>query len=58
MRRCSCTACLLKAALELLNTGRAGMATLLIEQALEQAEQQKTKRVTPSARRGSRRARP
>jgi hypothetical protein len=56
--RCGCTACLLEAALKLLRSGRAGMATLLIEQALEQAEQQKTKRVTPSARPGSRRARP
>jgi hypothetical protein len=52
MRRCGCTACLLADALVLLRSGRAGMATLLVEQALEQAEQQKAKRVAPPARRG------
>jgi hypothetical protein len=58
MKRCSCTACLLKAALELLRTGRASMAATLVEQALEQAERQQPTRVTPPARCGSRRARP
>jgi hypothetical protein len=57
MKRCSCTACLLKAALELLRTSRPHMAARLIEQALEQVEQQKARRVAPPARRG-RRARP
>jgi hypothetical protein len=33
--RCLCTACLLEAALKLLNTGRVGMGILLIEQALQ-----------------------
>ena len=34
MKRCGCTACLLKAALELLHTGRVSMAMRLVEQAL------------------------
>jgi hypothetical protein len=57
MRRCGCTACLLEDALELLRTSRPHMAARLIEQALEQVEQQKARRVAPPARRG-RRARP
>jgi hypothetical protein len=56
MRRCSCTACLLKAALELLRSGRAGMATRLVEQALEQVERE-AKRATPPARARKARAR-
>jgi hypothetical protein len=51
--RCSCTACLLAAALELLRTGRTSMATLLIEQALA-AEQDRAKRAKPLARHGRR----
>jgi hypothetical protein len=51
--RCACTACLLRAALELLRTGRTRMAVLLIEQALAAEEDG----VKPRARRG-RRARP
>jgi hypothetical protein len=60
--RCGCTRCLLRAALELLRSGRAGMAALLIEQALEteQAKAEKPKplvRPVPSSRkRRSRRA--
>ena len=48
--RCECTACLLRAALELLRTGRTRMAVLLIEQALAAEED----RVKPRARRGRR----
>jgi hypothetical protein len=51
--RCSCTACLLAAELELLRTGRTRMATLLIEQALA-AEQDRTKRAKPLAWHGRR----
>jgi hypothetical protein len=53
MKRCSCTVCLLEAAIELLRTGRTSMATLLIEQALE-AEQERTKRRKLPVRRGTR----
>ncbi len=56
--RCGCTACALEAALELLRAGRVRMAVLLLEQALEQAEREKAKRVAPSARCGRARARP
>jgi hypothetical protein len=58
MKRCGCTACLLEAALELLNTGRVGMGILLVERALEQTERQKIKRVAPPARARKARARP
>jgi hypothetical protein len=57
--RCSCTVCLLRAALELLRTGRAGMATLLIEQALEteqKAEKPLVRPVPSTRKRRSRRA--
>jgi hypothetical protein len=54
--RCSCTACLLAAALALLRTGRTGMATLLIEQALAaeqgRAEQDRAERRKLPVRRG------
>jgi hypothetical protein len=56
MRRCGCTACLLADALVLLRSGRAGMATLLVEQALEQVE--RSKPVKPSARARKASARP
>jgi hypothetical protein len=56
--RCSCTACLLAAALELLRTGRTSMATLLIEQALaaeqDRAEQDRAERRKPPVRCGRR----
>jgi hypothetical protein len=55
MTRCSCTACLLKAALELLHSGRVSMGVLLVEQALEQVEQSKPVKL-PARRTG--RARP
>jgi hypothetical protein len=51
--RCGCTVCLLEAAIELLRSGRAGMATLLIEQALA-AEQDRAERAKPPARRARR----
>jgi hypothetical protein len=57
MKRCGCTACLLEAALELLNTGRVGMGILLVERALQQTERQKA-RVAPLARARKARARP
>jgi hypothetical protein len=57
MKRCGCTACLLEAALELLNTGRVGMGILLVERALQQTERQKA-RVAPPARARKARARP
>ena len=57
MKRCGCTACLLEAALELLNTGRMRMAATLVGQALQQTERQKA-RVAPPARARKARARP
>jgi hypothetical protein len=52
--RCICTACLLEAALHLLRTGRAGMATALLEQALrlerERAERERPARAKPAPR--------
>jgi hypothetical protein len=53
MKRCSCTVCLLEAAIELLRTDRTSMAILLIEQALA-AEQDRAKRGKPPARPGRR----
>jgi hypothetical protein len=56
MKRCSCLACELRAAPELLRTGRASMAVLLIERTLEQVE--RSKPVKPPARARKARARP
>jgi hypothetical protein len=53
MKRCGCTVCLLEAAIELLRSGRTGMATLLIEQALA-AEQARAKQDKPPTRRDRR----
>jgi hypothetical protein len=47
--RCSCTACALAAALELLRAGRVRMAVLLLEQAL-QAERARAKPVKAPAK--------
>jgi hypothetical protein len=58
MRRCGCTACLLEAALLLLNTGRVGMGILLVEQALEQAGRRTAAHAKPPARVRRARARP
>jgi hypothetical protein len=63
MTRCSCTACLLEAGVELLRSGRPRMAMLLFEQALEveQAKKAETKvkpvvrPVTSTRKRGARR---
>jgi hypothetical protein len=58
MKRCGCTACLLKDALELLNTGRVGMGILLVERALEQTGRRTTTHAKPPARARKARARP
>ena len=58
MKRCGCTACLLKAALELLRSGRPTMAATLVEQALEQVERRTTTHAKPPPRARRARARP
>ena len=54
--KCGCLGCTLRAVLVLLRTGRASMATTLVEQALEQVE--RSKPVKPPARARKARARP
>jgi hypothetical protein len=63
--RCLCTRCMLEAVLRLLRSGRVGMATALLEQALrlereraerERAERERPVKPTPRARKAGARA--
>jgi hypothetical protein len=58
VKRCGCLACELRAALELLRTGRPNMAATLVARALEQVEQPKAKAGKPPPRARKARARP
>jgi hypothetical protein len=48
--KCTCFARTLCAGLELLRSGRVGMATLLLQQALEEAEKVEATKTTPVVR--------